>query len=59
MNTELIMQDRYDAGRAEERDSLILNALKKLPDAFKVSEILGLSVDYVLKVANEHNILLK
>ena len=63
MNTELIMQDRYDAGKAEgrveERDSLIVNALEKLPDAFKVSEILGLSVDYVLKVANEHNILLK
>jgi len=71
MNTELIMQDRYDAGkaagkvegitegRAKERDSLIVNALEKLPDAFKVSEILGLSVDYVLKVANEHNILLK
>ena len=71
MNTELIMQDRYDAGkaagkaegitegRAKERDSLIVNALEKLPDAFKVSEILGLSVDYVLKVANEHKILLK
>ena len=63
MNTELIMQDRYDAGKAEGitegREGLIVNALEKLPDAFKVSEILGLSVDYVLKVANEHNILLK
>ncbi len=67
MNTELIMQDRYDAGKAagkaegitEGREGLIVSALEKLPDAFKVSEILGLSVDYVLKVAKEHNILLK
>ena len=58
MNTELIMQDRYDAGRAEGESFTITKVLRKNPHTDIAVALFDVSPKYVRQIASEHGITL-
>ena len=58
MNTELIMQDRYDAGKAEGESFTIAKVLRKNPHTNIAVALFDVSPEYVRQIASEHGITL-
>ena len=60
MNTELIMQDRYDAGKtagkAEGESFTIAKVLRKNPHTDIAVALFDVSPEYVRQIASEHGI---